>query len=325
MQQYISLLISQNLVFALYFIPVWGLKKLLGSRLYANTQYVLWLPFVLGLLIPVKPWPLALYPAMIAVDMPALLPLAVWATGAGITAWCFLFGRLRLHHVLLETAVPGSPVTESLYHSECKRLQIPKRMPAMVQCAVASPGIYGIVKRTIVLPEDIDVLEPYRIRHILTHELIHHKKGDPIVCALLNLLCVVCWFNPIVWIAAGCVRSDMELACDESLLRNLGRSEHQDYGRTLIEYASRFDGKNGFSLYPAFGNRLIGRRISLIKRTPASTLTLRMLGVMAVLALFLCFMLTSASFSISSSVPSSTNLWGNHVSSSQVTPAYRTS
>ncbi|MBP3521274.1 MAG: M56 family metallopeptidase [Oscillospiraceae bacterium] len=72
------------------------------------------------------------------------------------------------------------------------------------------------------------------IRHVLCHEETHAKHWDPL-WSLLRCVCLtVYWFDPLVWAAAACARTDCELACDEAVLEKLGEAERIPYGQTLL-------------------------------------------------------------------------------------------
>jgi len=71
-------------------------------------------------------------------------------------------------------------------------------------------------------------------RYVLLHELAHLRRWDPWINWLLSLLCLVHWFNPLVWYAFRRLRRDRELACDELVL-TLTQGEGKDaYGQTII-------------------------------------------------------------------------------------------
>lgn len=95
---------------------------------------------------------------------------------------------------------------------------------------ISSPCLFG---GSIYLPPA--ALEtPEKLRHVLAHEETHARHLDP-VWSLLRCVCLtVYWFDPLVWIAAACARTDSELACDEGALAVLGEDERIPYGETLL-------------------------------------------------------------------------------------------
>ena len=96
--------------------------------------------------------------------------------------------------------------------------------------AIPSPCLFGnAIYITPAVAED-----PARLRHVLAHETTHARHLDPL-WSLLRCVCLtVYWFDPLVWVAAACSRTDCELACDESALKALGEDERIGYGQTLL-------------------------------------------------------------------------------------------
>jgi len=121
---------------------------------------------------------------------------------------------------------------------------------------VLSPAIYGIIKPKILLPVS------YRERDltlILLHEEAHIRRGDNLWRALALLIVSVHWFNPFCWVFLKLFLSDLELACDESVLTTLGSSRAKEYALTLLE------SKQGSPAFAsAFGGAKIRPRIERI-------------------------------------------------------------
>lgn len=111
------------------------------------------------------------------------------------------------------------------------------------------------------------------IRHVLCHEEAHAKHWDPL-WSLLRCVCLtVYWFDPLVWVAAACAKTDCELACDEAVLEKLGEAERISYGQTLL---SLIPVKRGNPLLTATtmtaGKRQLKDRITRIAQKPRQLL-----------------------------------------------------
>ena len=91
---------------------------------------------------------------------------------------------------------------------------------------VDSPFILGILRPRIYLPSAMD---PEQMPHVIAHERAHLKRLDhwwkPVGFALLT----VHWFNPVMWVAYVLLCKDIELACDEAVIRNLDKSSVRQY------------------------------------------------------------------------------------------------
>lgn len=64
---------------------------------------------------------------------------------------------------------------------------------------------------------------------VLTHEKTHKRRQDSRVKLLAWLVCAVHWFNPLLWLAFILLARDMEMACDEQVLEQLGTEEKQQH------------------------------------------------------------------------------------------------
>ena len=90
---------------------------------------------------------------------------------------------------------------------------------------IASPLVCGMLSPKIYLPTCMDFGNAELLRHILSHETMHiHRRDNWLKSVMLITLCIH-WFNPLVWIMSRFLASDLEMACDEAVLR---RYDHND-------------------------------------------------------------------------------------------------
>lgn len=99
-----------------------------------------------------------------------------------------------------------------------------------------SPFVIGILSPKIYIPA---LLSPQERRYIILHEQTHIKRGDHIVIFVAYFLLSLHWFNPLVWVAFRLLNMDMEMSCDESVLKSLNASaaEKKDYSLALLSLA----------------------------------------------------------------------------------------
>lgn len=130
--------------------------------------------------------------------------------------------------------------------------------------------VMGVIRPRIYLPAG---LEPQVQRYILAHECMHLRRGDPLWRVLgVTALCMH-WYHPFVWAAwAACIR-DMEMSCDEAVVRSLGPCAKKGYSAALLAIASGQHGLPGRIL--AFGEGEVKSRIRnvLNYKKPAFLLT----------------------------------------------------
>ena len=95
--------------------------------------------------------------------------------------------------------------------------------------------------------------------YILLHEQIHIRRGDQIWRTLGYLALCIHWFNPLVWIAFYLSGKDMEMSCDEAVIRKMGSGVRKDYSASLLSLACGRRVMPGLPL--AFGEGQTGSRI----------------------------------------------------------------
>ena len=96
---------------------------------------------------------------------------------------------------------------------------------------IGTPFILGIWKPKIYLPSSMD---PDAASHVLAHERAHLKRKDHWWKPLGFLLLTIHWFNPILWLAYFLLCRDIEMACDEKVIREMGASDKKAYSEALL-------------------------------------------------------------------------------------------
>jgi uncharacterized protein (TIGR03435 family) len=149
--------------------------------------------------------------------MPTVL-MAIWIGGCAIVliSW---FGRWRR-------------VRSSLHRATPARLQFPIKV--MSSPALIEPGIFGIFRPVLLLPEGIaDRLTPAQLQSILAHELCHVRRRDNLAAAIHMLVEAIFWFHPLVWWIGARLIEERERACDEEVLRS--GSEPGVYAESILQ------------------------------------------------------------------------------------------
>lgn len=101
--------------------------------------------------------------------------------------------------------------------------------------SIPSPFLFGIFRPGIFIPSG---LEDSERAHILRHEQIHIQRGDYVVKAILFAITCIHWFNPLVWLAFAFMSRDMEMSCDEKVIRELGYGIKKIYSSSLLSLAT---------------------------------------------------------------------------------------
>ena len=96
---------------------------------------------------------------------------------------------------------------------------------------IDSPFILGILRPRICIPSGMD---PEQMIHVIAHEQAHLKRRDHWWKPLGFGLLTVHWFNPVMWLAYILLCRDIELACDEKVIRDMDRASVRAYSEALI-------------------------------------------------------------------------------------------
>ncbi|OKP92743.1 M56 family metallopeptidase [Paenibacillus sp. P32E] len=125
---------------------------------------------------------------------------------------------------------------------------------------VTTPFVYGFIRPRIVIPVG---LRDNELTYILEHELTHIRRRDYLIKPFAFLVLTLHWFNPLMWISFMLMSKDMEMSCDESVLRKLGNGAKAGYSRSLLAFSvKRGRPLSGSPL--AFGESSIHARINNI-------------------------------------------------------------
>ena len=96
---------------------------------------------------------------------------------------------------------------------------------------VRTPFVLGIIRPRIYLPFHLNVQD---MEHVIAHEQAHLKRKDHWWKPLGFLLLTIHWFNPVIWLAYIVLCRDIELACDEKVIKELGNEQRADYTQALV-------------------------------------------------------------------------------------------
>ena len=154
-----------------------------------------------------------------AVPTASVNPLYVWAYLAG---WVWLIGLAAMLAYALVS-----------YLRLRRRVSVSLRVRENIYLcdAISSPFILGVVKPRIYLPSGLDEVQR---QNVLSHERAHLARRDHWWKPLGFALLAVYWFNPVLWLAYTLLCRDIELACDERVIRTMDESAVKTYSTVLL-------------------------------------------------------------------------------------------
>lgn len=165
--------------------------------------------------------PVPISPATPAIDQSLSMPSAflmmlsvLWLTGC-----LFLVSRSLLSLARLQKRLKNAVLEEGSIYS-VKGLE--------------TPFVMGVLRPRIYLPADLSNRER---DYIILHEKTHIRRLDPLFKLLGSIALYVHWFNPLVWLAFWLADKDMEISCDEAVIRQLGHGIKKEYSASLLALA----------------------------------------------------------------------------------------
>ncbi|HEV2704094.1 MAG TPA: M56 family metallopeptidase [Steroidobacteraceae bacterium] len=145
------------------------------------------------------------------------------------------------------------------------------------------PALIGAFRPKLILPSDFMVRFNARERMlVLAHETTHQAAGDPFVNALVELVRCLNWMNPLVHIAAFCLRTDQELACDAAVIERYP-SDRRTYAEALLKTQIASACPPIGCAWPGRSSSSLRRRIQMLARRAPSRLG-AMAGIAAIAA-----------------------------------------
>ena len=100
---------------------------------------------------------------------------------------------------------------------------------------IVTPFVCGFIKPKIYIPTDISQNE---LSYILAHERVHIKRLDYLIKPFAFLVLSIHWFNPLMWFSFFLMSKDLEMSCDESVLKISGDETRANYSQSLLALAT---------------------------------------------------------------------------------------
>ena len=190
---------------------------------------------------------------------------AVWLAGAAALLLYSAISYWRLRRRVREAVI----LRDNIYQSE----------------NAGSPFVLGIIQPKIYLPYSVD---SGALAYVIAHEQAHIRRGDHWWKPLAFLLLTVHWFNPLLWLGYILLCRDIELACDEKVIREMGSEQRADYTQALVSCSVS---RRSIAACPlAFGEVGVKTRVKSVMnyKKPAFWIVLASVVVCAVAAV--CFL-----------------------------------
>ena len=156
---------------------------------------------------------------------------------------------------------------------------------------VNSPFVLGIIKPRIYLPFNMN---GQNLEHVVAHEQAHIRRKDHLWKPLGFLLLTIHWFNPLMWLAYVLLCRDIELACDEKVIKELGNEQRADYTQALVVCSVN---RRMIAACPlAFGEVGVKDRVKSVMNYKKPAFWIIILAVIACVIVAVCFLTNPMGF-----------------------------
>lgn len=129
---------------------------------------------------------------------------------------------------------------------------------------IAAPLSYGVIRPVILMPKNTEWKNIYQLRYVLEHEYVHIRRLDMLTKLIMIAAVCIHWFNSLVWVMYILFNRDLELSCDETVVRRFGMDIKSVYATALISMEEK---KSGLTpLCNSFSKNAIEERIRAIMK-----------------------------------------------------------
>ena len=224
------------------------------------------------------------------------IPSGISDTASPISAWTIIWGVGVLVCALVfaiaywkcrQEFQTSLPVDNDFIRDWLSSHRLKRAISVRQSSRFSVPLTYGVFRPVILMPTSTDWEKAKSLQYVLAHEYVHIRRFDSITkLVLITALCVH-WFNPLVWAMYVLANRDIELSCDEAVVRLFGENTKAAYARSLI---SMEETRSGLTpLCNNFNKNAIEERITAImkiKKTSIFSLALAVALIVGVTTVF---------------------------------------
>ena len=219
------------------------------------------------------------------------LPVSGWTTlwiaGVALCAAYFVISYLR---GLLEFRT-SLPVSNEFADRFLAAHRLTRDIQIRQSDRISAPLTYGILRPVILMPKNTDWEDRLKLQYVLSHEFVHIRRLDMVWKLISALALCIHWFNPFVWAMYILFNRDIELSCDESVVRSYGERSKSIYARTLLTMEEKKSGL--MPLCNNFSKNAIEERITAIMKIKRITLWAVMMSTAVFIAVVVLFATTA--------------------------------
>lgn len=197
---------------------------------------------------------------------------------AGMTAALLFFGIAYIRHLRAFRA--AVPVENSFTRAWLAGHPLRRPVAVRESDSIAAPLTYGIFRPVILMPVGVDWEDAGTLNCVFTHEYVHIRRFDALLRLALTAALCVHWLNPLVWVMYLLALRDIELSCDEAVVRQFGLENRRAYALALLAMEETRRHFNAF--VSGFSKNASEERIRAIMKAKKPTARCRAVSVFLV-------------------------------------------
>ena len=159
----------------------------------------------------------------------------VWIIGMSVCMIIFLLTYILCYRQFRTSL----PVENAIIKKWRDSHQIRRTISIRQSDCISAPLSYGFFRPSILMPKTTEWDNSRQLHYILEHEFVHIRRLDTVTKLFFAAAVCIHWFNPMVWIMYIFAGRDIEISCDEAVVRHFGEASKSAYALTLINMEER--------------------------------------------------------------------------------------
>ena len=226
--------------------------------------------------------------------------MVVWVVGVLACAVFFAVAYWKCHKEF-KASLPVDNEYAKLWLSEH---HIHRSIEIRQSGRISAPLTYGVFRPVILISKTVDWDDLDTLKYVLTHEYVHIRRFDAVTKLALTVALCVHWFNPTVWIMYVLANRDIELSCDEAVIREFGGRTKSAYAMALIRMEETRSGLTPFC--NNFSKNAIEERIVAIMKIKKTSLVALIFAIALIAGVTAGFATSAETNEETASIPTET-------------------
>lgn len=207
----------------------------------------------------------------------------IWITGMILLAGFFMLSYFKCYREFQMSFPVDNEASRKWLTTHRLRRPVSIRQSGCIN----APLTYGIFRPIILMPANTDWQDDKTLPYVLEHEFVHIERLDMISKLILTAVLCIHWFNPMVYAMYILANRDLELSCDETVIRRFGEDKKSAYAKALISMEERKSGMIPFC--NSFSKNAIEERIAAAMKIRRRSIFTLLIAAILIIGIILGF------------------------------------